>query len=185
MKFYDDTKPVYLETDTLGVGLCAALLQTQEGATSQKDTVPDNTILYPVALASKSLAGTEHRYSNIGREALGILHRVEKFHHYCFAREVYVITNHKPLVSIFNKDVAMLSQQIQRILLKIHQYRVQILYKHGPEILIADWLSHHNHKENKDEPIRGMDIKGRCHTKHDRHPGVCVHIADPTGNSTG
>ena len=44
----------------------------------------------------------------------------------------------------------MLSQWIQQILLKIHQYRVHILYKPGPETFIADWLSHHNHKENKD-----------------------------------
>ena len=29
----------------------------------------------------------------------------------------------------------------------------------NPEIFIADWLSCHNHKENKDEPIQGMDIR--------------------------
>ena len=65
MKFYDDTKPLYLETDTSGVGLGAALLQTQEGTTFQRDTVPDNTILHPIAFASKSLTGTECRCSNI------------------------------------------------------------------------------------------------------------------------
>ena len=52
-------------------------------------------------------------YSNIEREVLVILHGLNKFHHYCFAREVYVITNHKPLVYIFKKDVATLLQQIQ------------------------------------------------------------------------
>ena len=41
----------------------------------------------------------------------------------------------------------------------IHQYRVQILYKPRPEIFIADWLPLHNHKENKDDPIQGMDIR--------------------------
>ena len=25
-------------------------------------------------------------------------------------------------------------------------------------MFIADWLSHHNHKENKDKAIQGMDI---------------------------
>ena len=80
--------------------------------------MPDNTILHPIAFASKSLTGTECRYSNIEREALGILHGLEKFHHYCFAREVHIITDHKPLVTIFKKDIVMLSQCIQHILLK-------------------------------------------------------------------
>ena len=67
--------------------------------------------------------------------------------------------DHKPLVSIFKKDVAMLSQHIQHILLKIHQYSVQIMYKPGPDIFIADWLSRHNHIEGKDKPIEGMDVQ--------------------------
>ena len=67
--------------------------------------------------------------------------------------------DHKPLIPIFKKDVATLSQQIQYILLRIHQYWVRILYKLGLEIFIADWLSQHNHMENKDEAIQGMDVK--------------------------
>ena len=39
MKLYDDMKPLYLETDASGVGLHAALLQTWEGSTCQKDMV--------------------------------------------------------------------------------------------------------------------------------------------------
>ena len=113
MKFYDDTKLLYLETDASGVGLGAALLQTWEAAICQKDTVPDNTILCPIAFASKSLTGAEHRYSNIKRETLGILCGLEKFHLYCFSKEVYIITNHKLLVSIFIKDIAILLQLLQ------------------------------------------------------------------------
>ena len=102
--------------------------------------------------------GAEWRYSNIEHEALDILHGLEKFHHYYFGREVLVITDHKLLVSMFKKDVATLSQFMQCILLKIHQYRVQIIYKPGPEIFIADWLLGHNHTEGKDKPIKGMDV---------------------------
>ena len=128
MKFYNDTKPLYLETDASGVGLGAALLQLHNNTTCQKGMVPDNIILHPIAFASKSLTGAEWRYSNIEGEALGILHGLEKFHHYCFDREVLIITNHKLLVSMFKKDVATLLQCIQHILLKSHQYRVQIIY---------------------------------------------------------
>ena len=46
-----------------------------------------------------------------------------------------------------------------KILLKIHIYRVQIIYKPGPEIFIADWLLRHNHTEGKAKPIKGMDVQ--------------------------
>ena len=81
------------------------------------------------------------------------------FHHYCFAKEVLIITDHKPLVVIFKQGVAMLSQCIQCILLKIHQYRVWIIYKSGPKTFIVDWLSRHTHEELKDKPIKDMDIR--------------------------
>ena len=108
MKFYDDTKPLYLETDVSGVGLAAALLQLCNNIACQKGMAPDNTNLHPIMFASKSLTGAERRYSNIKQEALGILHGLEKFHHYCFGREVLIITDHKLLVSIFKKDVTTL-----------------------------------------------------------------------------
>ena len=87
------------------------------------------------------------------------MHGFERFCHYCIVREVSIITDHKPLVAIFKKDVATLSQRIQHILLRIHQFQVKIIYKPGPDLFIVDWLSRHNHTENKDEEIPGMDIK--------------------------
>ena len=54
MKFYNDTKPLYLETDASGVGLGAALLQLCDNTTCQKGMPLDNIILHPIAFASKS-----------------------------------------------------------------------------------------------------------------------------------
>ena len=84
MKFYDNSKPLYLETDASGIGLGAALLQLHDNTVCQKGVAPQNIALCPIAFASKSLTGAEQRYSNIEWEALGILHGLEKFHHYCF-----------------------------------------------------------------------------------------------------
>ena len=124
MKFYDDAKPLYLEKDESRVGLVTALLQLCNNTVCQKGIAPDNITLHPIAFTSKSLTSMEWRYSNIKCEALGILHGLEKFHHYCFGREVLITTDHKPLVAMFKKDVAALLQCIQHILLKIHRSRL-------------------------------------------------------------
>ena len=65
MKFYNETKPLYLKTDASGIGLGATLLQARDGTTCPKDIAPANTIVRPIMFASKSLISAEHRYSNI------------------------------------------------------------------------------------------------------------------------
>ena len=68
-------------TDASGIGLGTTLLKTRDGTACPRDTAPDNTILRPITFASKSLTSAEQRCSNIEREALGILHGLQKFHH--------------------------------------------------------------------------------------------------------
>ena len=104
MKFYNQAQPLYLGTDAHGVRLGTALIPTRSGTSYPRDKVPDNSILRPIMFASKSLLSVERRYSNIESRALCILYRLMKFHHYCFVREVSIITDHKPLVAIFKKD---------------------------------------------------------------------------------
>ena len=55
IKFYDETKPLYIEKDASRVGLGTALLQTRSTNSCHRDEVPDNSILRPIAFASKSL----------------------------------------------------------------------------------------------------------------------------------
>ena len=62
-----------------------------------KDEAPDNSALWPLAFTSKSLASAETWYSNIKREALGILYGLKESHHSCFACKISMIRDHKPL----------------------------------------------------------------------------------------
>ena len=55
---------------------CSTATDTREQQ-ARRTMVPDNTILHPIAFASKT--GEEHRYSNIERETLGILHGLKSF----------------------------------------------------------------------------------------------------------
>ena len=63
-----------------------------------------------------------------------------KSHHYCFSKEEQIRTDHKALIAIFKKHVAMLLQRLECILLKIH-YKINMIYKLGPDLYIADLLS--------------------------------------------
>ena len=102
MKCYDETKLLYIKTNVSVAGLGAALPQTSS-TSFLGDKAQDNSILRPIAFVNNSLSSVENRYSNTEREALGILYRLKKFHHYCFLREVRVISDHKLLVAIFKK----------------------------------------------------------------------------------
>ena len=62
-------------------------------------------------------------------------------------------TTPQPISSYIQENMATLSQRLQWVLLCIHQYKINILYKPGLQLHIADWLSRFNHNENKDEGI--------------------------------
>lgn len=73
---------------------------------------------HPVAYSSMALKETQKRYAQIEREMLAIVYGCEKFHHYIYGRNVTVETNHKPLVTIYNKPLHQATPRLQRMLMK-------------------------------------------------------------------
>ena len=132
MAFYNKKEQLYLEKDVLGVSLGVSLLQASDRMQFPRNETPNNVVLWPIVFANKNLTSAETDHSSIEREALGTPHDLETFHHYYFSHEVSVITEHKLLVAIFEKDTACLLHRLQRILLQIHQYNIRLLYKPVP-----------------------------------------------------
>ena len=87
MSFYDPKKPTTVVVDGSPFGLGAVLTQ-------------DNK---PIAYASRSLRAVEQRYSQIEREALAIVFGCEHFHMYLIGCKFRIDTDHKPLLTIWNK----------------------------------------------------------------------------------
>ena len=59
-----------------------------------------------VSYASRALDDVESRYSQTEREALAVRWGIEHFHLYVFDKIFTVVTDHKPLVSIFSNVLA-------------------------------------------------------------------------------
>ena len=78
---------------------------------------------------------------------------------------------------MISKDVAKLSQQWQCIMLHIHQYGVQILYKPGLKLFIVVWLSCHSHMENQDQDIPSIDVSIHTTSTSVDIP-ICTSIKD-------
>ena len=55
MNFYDESKPLYIETDLSGVGLEATLLQKRSNTSCHKDEATGNSVMRSIAFASKHL----------------------------------------------------------------------------------------------------------------------------------
>ena len=66
---------------------------------------------------------------------------VERFHQYIYAKEVTVETDHRPLVSIISKPLDKAPARLQRMLLQLQRYHINLQYKPGKELFTPDTLS--------------------------------------------
>ena len=75
---------------------------------------------------------------------------MEQNHQYVYA--VTLWTDHKPLEMIAKKPLAAAPKRLQRLMMRLMQYDVEIKYRRGAEMYLADTLS-------------------RAYLPHEHHPG--------------
>ena len=90
--------------------------------------------------ASRTRTETEQRYSNIERELPSIVFALERCHHYVYGYTVTVQADHKPLAIVWKKCIVCNSPRLQRLLLRLSQYDIDIEYLKGKDNVIADEL---------------------------------------------
>ena len=125
LKFFDPKEEVEIQCDASDRGLGACLMQRAQ----------------PVAYASRSMTATEVNYAQIEKEMLAILFAVERFEQCVYGRPVKIETDHKPLESIFRKSLVSAPKRLQRMLLRLQKFDLQVSYKKGIEMYLADTLS--------------------------------------------
>ena len=95
-----------------------------------------------MAYASRALTPAETRYAQIEKELLAIVFACEKFDTYIYGRDVVAVeTDHKPLEVIVRKALNSAPQRLQRMLLRLQRYNLEIRYKKGKEMFLSDTLS--------------------------------------------
>ena len=67
----------------------------------------------------------------------------ETFHQYTSGRSVIVESDHKPLESILAKPFVFAPKRLQRMILRLQRYDLDVRYKKGSELHLADTLSRH------------------------------------------
>eukprot|EP00061_Rhincodon_typus_P006366 g26934.t1 len=62
---------------------------------------------HPTAYASQILADAEHKYAQIEEDGLVVIFGAGKFHQHLYGQEFVIVTNHRPLLELLNKDKAV------------------------------------------------------------------------------
>ena len=125
LRLDDVNKPGTLTLDVSSKNLGAALLQ--EGQ--------------PIAYGARSLNKSEQNYPQIEKEAFAILFGCKKFHEYVYGKKLTVKSDHKPLETIFKKNIQSAPARLKYIMFSLAPYSPKVIFKKGTEIPLADFLS--------------------------------------------
>ena len=135
LRYYNPDEEVTLQCDASESGLGATLLQQGQ----------------PVAFASRTLSPTERAYAQIEKECLAIVFGCQRFHQYLARKDLILVdSDHKPLQSIFRKSILAAPCRLQRMLLRLQRYNIEVRYKPGKEMYVADHLSRAQLTETED-----------------------------------
>lgn len=140
LAYFDSQKPLYIECDASMNGVGAAIMQDGR----------------PVAYASKTLTQTERNYANIEREMLAIVFACQRFHQYIYGRHVIVHSDHKPLSAIMKKPLHAAPPRLQRMMLSLQKYDLDVRHVSGKKVPIGDLLSRKPMPDSSE--IEGLDL---------------------------
>ena len=132
LRYFDPHAEIFIQIDASLKRLGAVLLQDGK----------------PVCYASKALTETEQRYSNIERQALGVIWGLERFHYFIYGKSCTIHTDHKPaLEAIFKKKLSSCPPRLQRFVLRALKYDFTVKYVKRAEVPLPMPSPEHRHSQ--------------------------------------
>ena len=129
---YDPDKPLFMSCDASQYGAGVVLSHRIEGQ------------YRPVAFASCTLSTSQRNYSQIEKEAFSIIFGLKRFHQFLAGRSFTIITDHRPLLTIFAPDKAApmhTAAHLQRWSLILSSYKYELQFRKTTEHVDADCMS--------------------------------------------
>ena len=129
---FDPSLPMVVSADSSNYGLGAVLCHLIEN------------VERPVVFVSRTLNKAEQNYCQTEKEALALIFALKRFHHYLWGSKFTLITDHKPLLGLFNPNKPipeMASGRIQRWSLMLQAYTFDLFHRSGKSLGTADALS--------------------------------------------
>ncbi|KAG6454310.1 hypothetical protein O3G_MSEX008647 [Manduca sexta] len=125
--YYNPLDKTQVIADASPMGLGAVLVQTDKNGPRV------------IAYGHKALSDCEKRYCQTEKEALALVWAIEHFKIYLFGKDFELISDHKPLETIFGRNSKPCAR-IERWVLRLQAYRYKVIYRPGKSN-IADTIS--------------------------------------------
>lgn len=158
LKYPDFTKPFLLTTDASDIAASAILSQGEIGED------------LPIAYASKAFTKGEKNKSTIEKELTAIHWGVKHFRPYLFGRSFKIITDHKPLVYLFNMKNP--SSKLMRMRLDLEEYDFTIMHRPGKDNGNADALSRIEIDSDTLKSLTILPVQTRGMARKEKEPNI-------------
>ena len=152
MNYFDPSWNTEVVCDGSPFGVSATLRQVH----------PDTSEVKILHYASRTLKDAKIRYGQVEREALAIHFGCLKYQMYILRKEFTVLTDHQPLISMFNNPKSQMPYRVERIRSKLQGFNFVVKFVPGTQNT-SDYLSRRPILAEKRDLKRAKKLERHIH----------------------